>query len=101
MLRSVLAPIHPDGWRFIAVAVLAALLLFWLGVAPLGWLALAVAAWITYFFRDPWRVTPSRAGLGVSAPDGVGAAAGRVPPPDALDIGDAPMTRIRAFLHVF
>ena len=38
MLRSVLAPIHPDGWRFIAAAVLAALLLFWLGVAPLGWL---------------------------------------------------------------
>jgi hypothetical protein len=53
MLRSVLAPIHPDGWRFIAVAVVLALILFWLGAAPLGWLALVVAAWITYFFRAP------------------------------------------------
>jgi phosphatidylserine decarboxylase len=101
MLRSVLAPIHPDGWRFIAAAVLAALLLFWLGVAPLGWLALAVAAWITYFFRDPWRVTPSRAGLVVSAADGVVVAADRVPPPKELEMGEAPMTRIGVFLNVF
>jgi phosphatidylserine decarboxylase len=101
MLRSVLAPIHPDGWRFIAAAVLAALLLFWLGVAPLGWLALAVAVWITYFFRDPWRVTPSRAGLVVSAADGVVVAADRVPPPKELEMGEAPMTRIGVFLNIF
>ena len=101
MLRSVLAPIHPDGWRFIAAAVVVALLLFWLGVAPLGWLALVVAAWITYFFRDPWRVTPSRAGLVVSAADGVVVAADRVPPPKELQMGEAPMTRIGVFLNVF
>jgi len=101
MLRSVLAPIHPDGWRFIAAAVLAGLLLFWLGAAALGWLALAAAAWITYFFRDPWRVTPSRAGLMVSAADGVVVAADRVAPPKELEMGEAPMTRIGVFLNVF
>ena len=101
MLRSVLAPIHPDGWRFIAAAVLVALLLFWLGVAPLGWLALALAAWIAYFFRDPWRVTPGRVGLVVSAADGVVVAADRVPPPKELEMGEAPMTRIGVFLNIF
>lgn len=101
MMRSVLAPIHPDGWRFIAVAIVAAGLLFWLGWTPLGWVALVVAAWITYFFRDPWRVTPSRAGLVVSAADGVVVAADRVPPPKELDMGEAPMTRIGVFLNVF
>jgi len=101
MLRSVLAPIHPDGWRFIAAAVLVALLLFWLGVAPLGWLALVLAAWIAYFFRDPWRGTPGRAGLVVSAADGVVVAADRVPPPKELEMGEAPMTRIGVFLNVF
>lgn len=101
MLRSVLAPIHPDGWRFIAAALVVALVLFWLGVAPLGWLALAVAAWITYFFRDPWRVTPSRAGLVVSGADGVVVAADRVAPPKELEMGEAPMTRIGVFLNVF
>jgi phosphatidylserine decarboxylase len=101
MLRSVLAPIHPDGWRFIAAAVLVALLLFWLHWTPLGWLALVAAAWITYFFRDPWRVTPRRAGLVVSAADGVVVAADRVPPPQELEMGEAPMTRIGVFLNVF
>lgn len=101
MLRSVLAPIHPDGWRFIAAALVVAALLFVLSVAPLGWLALVVAAWITYFFRDPWRVTPSRAGLVVSAADGVVVAADRVPPPKELEMGEAPMTRIGVFLNVF
>ena len=101
MLRSVLAPIHQDGWRFIAAAVLVAVLLFWLGVAPLGWLALGAAAWIAYFFRDPWRVTPSRAGLVVSAADGVVVAADRVPPPKELGMGEAPMTRIGVFLNAF
>ncbi len=101
MLRSVLAPIHQDGWRFIAAAVLAAIVFFWLGWTPLGWLALVVAAWIAYFFRDPWRVTPSRAGLVVSAADGLVVAADRVPPPKELEMGDAPMTRIGVFLNVF
>ena len=101
MMRSVLAPIHPDGWRFIAVAVVAAVLLFWLGWTPLGWLALVIAAWITYFFRDPWRMTPSRAGLVVSAADGVVVVADRVIPPKELDMGEAPMTRIGVFLNVF
>jgi len=101
MLKSVLAPIHPDGWRFIAIALVAALVLFWVGWTPLGWLALVLAAWITYFFRDPWRVTPSRAGLVVSAADGVVVTADRVPPPKELEMGDAPMTRIGVFLNVF
>jgi len=101
MLRSVLAPIHPDGWRFIAAALVVAGILFWLGWTPLGWLALAVAAWITYFFRDPWRVTPSRVGLVVSAADGIVVATDRVPPPKELEMGDTPMTRIGVFLNVF
>ena len=101
MLRSVLSPIHPDGWRFIAVAIVAAVLLFWLVWAPLGWLALVVAAWIAYFFRDPWRVTPSRAGLVVSAADGVVVATDRTAPPMELGMGEAPMTRIGVFLSVF
>ena len=101
MLRSILSPIHPDGWRFIVTAIVAALLLFWLVWAPLGWLALAVAAWIAYFFRDPWRVTPSRAGLVVSAADGVVVATDRAPPPRELGMGEAPMTRVGVFLNIF
>ena len=45
MLRSVLAPIHPDGWRFIAIFAVASVVLFFLW-APLGWLGPAYLALI-------------------------------------------------------
>ena len=101
MWRSVLAPIHPDGWVFIAAAALLALILFWLGWTPLAWLMVVVALWITYFFRDPWRVTPTRPGLVVSPADGMVVVTDQAPPPRELGMGDQAMTRIGIFLNVF
>ncbi len=99
MLRQVLAPIHPDGWRFIAIAVGLTLLLFWLS-QPLGWLGIAGTLWCAYFFRDPWRVTPSRAGLVMAPADGRVVSVGRAPPPAELGMGEAPMLRVGIFLNV-
>ena len=100
MLKHVLTPIHPDGWRFIAIAAVAALLLFWLWT-PLGWLGVIVTLWCVYFFRDPWRVTPSRAGLVIAPADGLVVSVGRAVPPAELAMGEAPMIRIGIFLNIF
>ena len=99
MLRNVLAPIHPDGWRFIAIAALASVLLFALW-QPLGWLGIVATLWCAYFFRDPWRVTPTRDGLVIAPADGLVVSVDRAPPPPQLGLGDAPMTRIGIFLNV-
>jgi phosphatidylserine decarboxylase len=99
LLRQVLAPIHPDGWRFIAIFAVATAVLFWIA-NPLGWLGVAATAWCAYFFRDPWRITPLRAGLAVAAADGVVASVDRAPPPAELEMGTAPMLRIAIFLSV-
>jgi phosphatidylserine decarboxylase len=95
-----LAPIHPDGWKFIAIAALVTVLLF-IFAPPLGWLGLVVTLWVGYFFRDPWRVTPTRAGLVVSPADGVVVSLGPAPPPPELAMGAEPMTRIGIFLNLF
>jgi phosphatidylserine decarboxylase len=100
MLRQVLAPIHPDGWRFIAIAAVATALLFWL-VRPLGWIGLALTLWCAYFFRDPWRVTPTRPGLVIAPADGVIVSVGRAPPPPELEMGGDAMLRIGIFLSIF
>ncbi len=100
MLRQTLAPIHPDGWKFVAAAALASAVLF-LVWSPAGWAGLIVTLWIAYFFRDPWRVTPARAGLLISPADGIVVALGPAPPPPELDMGGVPVMRIGIFLNLF
>jgi phosphatidylserine decarboxylase len=100
MLRRVLAPVHPDGWKFIAAAALATIVLFLLW-RPAGWAGLIVTLWMAYFFRDPWRVTPGRPGVIVSPADGIVVALGPAPPPPELDMGADPVPRIGIFLNLF
>ena len=100
MIRQILSPLHPDGWKFLAAGALATLVLFLLW-RPGGWVALIVTLWIAYFFRDPWRVTPMRAGLVVSPADGIVVALGPAAPPPELDMGTKPVTRIGIFLNLF
>lgn len=95
-----LAPLHPDGWKFVGLFALATALLF-IFVPLLGWVGLVLTVWCAYFFRDPWRVTPQRAGLMVSPADGRVLSVAPAPPPAELDMGNEAMTRIGIFLNVF
>src|SRR6516165_7915794 len=100
MLRKVLAPLHPDGFKFVIAGAIATLLLFLLW-APAGWLAAVATLWIGYFFRDPWRVTPTRPGLLISPADGIVVSIAAAPPPPELAMGDAAVVRIGVFLNIF
>lgn len=100
MAKYIWLPIHREGWPFIALfAVASALLgLLW---GPLGWLGLILTAWCVYFFRNPDRVTPVRAGLVVSPADGVVCLVGHAVPPAELGMGSEPRMRISVFMSVF
>ena len=100
MLRRVLAPLHPDGFKFVAAGVLATLLLFLLWV-PAGWAAAVVTLWMVYFFRDPWRVTPTRPGLLISPADGIVVSIAAATPPAELAMGDMAVVRVGIFLNIF
>jgi phosphatidylserine decarboxylase len=99
VLRQVLAPIHPDGWRFIAIGVALTVVIYWF-LPPLGWAGVVATLWCAYFFRDPWRVTPTRDGLVVAAADGLVVSIAEAVPPRELEMGDRPMLRIGVFLNV-
>ena len=100
MLRRVFAPLHPDGFKFVAAGVLATVLLFLLW-APAGWVATVMTVWMGYFFRDPWRVTPTRPGLLISPADGIVVSIAAATPPPELAMGEAAVVRIGIFLNIF
>lgn len=100
MLESVLVPIHRAGWPFIGGFFALAVILGFLW-DPLLWLGLLATAWCIYFFRDPPRATPTRAGLVVSPGDGRVQMITKATPPSELDLGESPLTRISIFLNVF
>lgn len=102
--RTVLLPVNPAGWPFIAAFAVASILLALL-TPVLGWVGLVLTLWCLYFFRDPLRAVPTREGLIVSPGCGrvVAVVTDQKLPPEldqAMDTGFN-FTRISIFLSVF
>ena len=100
MLDTVIKPLHREGWRFLAIFAVVTAGLFWLHPVA-GWIGVILTVWCYYFFRDPERVTPQRAGLVISPADGVVSLISDVVPPPELEIGGEPRTRVSVFMNVF
>ncbi|MCB1970589.1 MAG: phosphatidylserine decarboxylase [Geminicoccaceae bacterium] len=97
---SLLVPIHPAGWPFIAIFFLVTVVLGYLWM-PLFWVGLLLTAWCAYFFRDPHRTTVDDPAVVTSPADGVVQhVEPRVPPPE-LEMGSAPLPCVGVFMNVF
>ena len=98
-LRTILAPPHPVGKPFIlggVVVALAGLLVGkWLVV-----LGVLFTLFCLYFFRDPERFPPGRAGAVVAPADGRVVSVMPAVPPAELGLGPEPRWRIATFLSV-
>jgi phosphatidylserine decarboxylase len=98
-IKSVLAPPHKAGYPFIAAGA-AVVVLGLLVFAPLAWVGLVLVLFCLYFFRDPERVVPMRAGVFVAPADGLVVSIEPAVPPLELGLGPLPRTRIAIFLSV-
>jgi phosphatidylserine decarboxylase len=92
--------IHPDGWPYIAIAVVLNALLF-LFAGWFGLLLLPVTLWCIAFFRDPERVTPGGMGLVISPADGVILPVVNAAAPAELGMGSELRPRLSIFMNVF
>ena len=99
-IRNTLVPIHKEGYRFIAMFFVGAVVLGLLW-KPLFWLGLILTAWCAYFFRDPVRITPQDDDLVISPADGKVSMVQSMVPPVELNLGTEPMLRITVFMNVF
>jgi phosphatidylserine decarboxylase len=99
-IREAIPNIHREGWPFIAITVVLALVALPF-FQPLFWVLLILAGWMCIFFRNPVRVVPVGPGLVVSPADGRVEPIVRAVPPAELGLGEAPMTRVSVFMNVF
>ncbi|MBA3813588.1 MAG: phosphatidylserine decarboxylase [Alphaproteobacteria bacterium] len=99
-MKTLLTPIHPAGWPFIALfAAITFLVLFF--SHTVGFLCLILTGWCVYFFRSPYRVTPQGEGFIVSPGDGIVTKIEKAIPPKELKWTKKPLIRISIFLNVF
>jgi phosphatidylserine decarboxylase len=99
-IKKTLVPIHPEGYKFIAIFAVVTILLGFLW-QPLFWIGLILTGWCAYFFRDPERLTPLDPDLVISPADGRVSAVARLAPPPELELGEEEMLRISIFMNVF
>lgn len=99
-ITDVFVPIHKEGWAFVTIFAVTTLFLGWMWDI-LFFVGLVLTVWCAYFFRDPARTTPDRAGLIISPADGAINMITKAAPPAELGLPDKPLTRITVFMNVF
>lgn len=100
MLATFLKPMHPEGYKFVAIFALIAAALMWLW-QPLGWVGVGLTVWCYYFFRDPKRSVPQDGDLILSPADGVISLIERAVPPPELGMAPDALMRVSVFMNVF
>lgn len=98
--EEMLVPIHPAGWPFIFIFVVASLLItaFWEPFILPGTL---LSLWCVYFFRNPLRTTPLTENYIIAPADGRVLSTGVAPVPADLDLPEGEWRRVAIFMNVF
>ncbi len=98
MMKNYGIPVAAEGWPFIIPLALVTALLFALGWKNTGVVALVLALFVLFFFRDPERAVPEEKGVVVSPADGKVIVIKDVFEPDYLK---QDVKQISIFLSVF
>ncbi len=100
-LTNWIPPMHPEGRKFVIIAGVIALVLWWWTGTFLGMLGVGLTLWVALFFRDPVRAVPQDDNLIISPADGKICLIADVVPPPQLGLGTTPRTRVSVFMNVF
>jgi len=98
--EEMLVPIHPAGWPFIFIFVVASVLIT-LFCEPFILPGTLLCLWCVYFFRNPVRTTPVTDTYVVAPADGRVLSTGIAPVPADLDLPEGEWRRVAIFMNVF
>jgi phosphatidylserine decarboxylase len=100
MLDIVFPKIHSEGYKFLVIAILITIFLYFFS-GFLGLVSLLLTAWVYYFFRDPERTPINDDNYLVSPADGLVVQVEEVEGPKELNLESKKFTKVSIFMNVF
>jgi phosphatidylserine decarboxylase len=100
MLEKILPKIHAEGYKFLAIAILITIFLYFISTF-LGLVGLILSIWVYYFFRDPERISINDDNYLTSPADGEVLMVHEVDGPKELNLESKKFTKISIFMNVF
>ena len=100
MFNSIFPKIHKEGFKFLAISILATFLVLFFSKI-IGFLFLIITIWVYYFFRDPDRYSINDDTYLVSPADGLITDISERSGPEELRLENTTYTKISIFMNVF
>tara|TARA_B100001564_G_C20666133_1_gene683883 strand:- start:3849 stop:4496 length:648 start_codon:yes stop_codon:yes gene_type:complete len=100
MFNSIFPKIHKEGYKFLAISIIATFLILFLSKL-LGLVFILITLWVYYFFRDPERYSINNDSFLVSPADGLVTDISEKSGPEELRLENTTYTKVSIFMNVF
>ena len=100
MFNTILPKIHKEGYKFLAISIIATFVIL-LFSKILGLIFILLTVWIYYFFRDPERYSINDENFLVSPADGLITDISEKVGPMELQMENTTYTKVSIFMNVF
>ena len=100
MFNTIFPKIHKEGYKFLAISILATFVVLFFSKF-LGSVLILVTVWVYYFFRDPERYSINDDNYLVSPADGLITDISERAGPEELRLENTSYTRVSVFMNVF
>jgi|TARA_E500000331_G_scaffold354693_1_gene408352 phosphatidylserine decarboxylase len=100
MLDKIFPKIHAEGYKFLAIAIILTLFLYFFSTF-FALISLVLTIWVYYFFRDPERVSINDESYLTSPADGEVLMVHEIDGPKELGLEDKKFTKVSIFMNVF
>ena len=100
MFNTIFPKIHKEGYKFLAISILATFIVL-LFSKFFGFALILITVWVYYFFRDPERYSINDDSYLVSPADGLITDISERSGPEELRLENTSYTRVSVFMNVF
>ncbi len=100
MFNTIFPKIHKEGYKFLAISILATFIVLFFSKI-FGLIFILITIWVYYFFRDPERISINDDSYLVSPADGLITNISERSGPEELRLENTTYTRVSVFMNIF